>query len=335
MTRIAINGFGRIGRPALKNILENHKNLEVVAINDLADAKTLAHLLKYDSTYGIYPKDVEVKEKSLVVGGKEIKIFSEKDPVNLPWQDLKIDIVLECSGVFTDYEGAKKHLKAGTKKIIISSPSKSPEVPTFVLGVNEEKYDSKKDNIVSMASCTTNCLAPIAKVLNDNFKIVKGFMTTCHAYTNDQRILDLPHKDLRRARAAGQNIIPTSTGAAYAIGKVIPELDGKLDGIAVRVPVPIVSILDLICEVEKNTDKEGVNNIFRKAVSQSNFKGILAVEEAPLVSSDFKANPYSAILDSALTMVQGNLIKVVAWYDNEFAYAKRLGEFAEFIGRKI
>ncbi len=334
MTKIAINGFGRIGRPVLKNILDN-KNLEVVAINDLTDAKTLAHLLKYDSSYGIYNRTVEAKEGAIAVDGKEIKIFAQKDPTNLPWRDLGIDVVLECSGVFTDYDGAKKHLTAGAKKVIISSPSGSGEVPTFVLGVNEEKYDTRKDDVISMASCTTNCLAPLAKVLNDNFKIVKGFMTTCHAYTNDQRILDLPHKDLRRARAAGQNIIPTSTGAALAIGKVLPELEGKLDGISLRVPIPVVSILDLICQVEKNTSKEEVNNVFKKAIDQPNFKRILSVEDMPLVSSDFKGNNFSAILDSSLTMAQGNLVKVVGWYDNEWAYARRLAEFAAFVGGKI
>lgn len=338
MIKIAINGFGRIGRPALKNVLENN-DLEVVAINDLTDAKTLAHLLKYDSSYGIYGKTVEAKENTIIIDGKEIKIFAEKDPANLPWADFGVDVVLECSGVFTEYEGAKKHLAAGAKKVIISAPSKAhtgaAEIPTFVLGVNEEKYDSEKDNIVSMASCTTNCLAPLAKVLNDNFKITKGFMTTCHAYTNDQRILDLPHKDLRRARAAGQNIIPTSTGAASAIGKVITDLEGKLDGVAFRVPVPVVSILDLICEVEKDTNKEEVNDAFRKAAASQSFKGILHVEDTPLVSSDFKGNSYSAILDSALTMAQGNLVKVVGWYDNEWAYAKRLAEFAAFVGNKM
>jgi glyceraldehyde 3-phosphate dehydrogenase len=322
--KIAINGFGRIGRPTFRRILDNHPDLEVVAINDLADTKTLTHLLKYDSIYGIYEKNI----------GPEVKFFAEKDPVNLPWKDLGIDIVLECSGVFTDIDGAKKHLEAGAKKVIISAPSKSEEIKTFVLGVNEEKYDSKKDSVISMASCTTNCLAPVAKVLNDNFKIARGFMTTDHSYTNDQRILDLPHKDLRRARAAGLNIIPTTTGAASAIGKVIPEIDGKLDGIALRVPTPIVSILDLICQVEKKTSVEEVNDVFKTAAS-GELKGILGVETAPLVSSDFKGNPLSAIMDLPLTMVKENLVKVVAWYDNEWAYACRLAEFAEFVGKKL
>ena len=335
MVKIAINGFGRIGRPTLRRILDKHPDLEVAAINDLTDAKILAHLFKYDSLYGIYNKTVSFTEDSLTVGDKKIKVFSEKEPKNLPWKNLGIDIVLECSGVFTEIEGAKQHLEAGAKKVIISAPSKSKEMPTFVMGVNEEKYDSKKDNVISMASCTTNCLAPVAKVLNDNFKILRGFMTTSHSYTNDQRILDLPHKDLRRARAAAINIIPTSTGAASAIGRVIPELEGKLDGIALRVPTPIVSILDLICEVEKKTTSQEVNYIFKKASQQKTFQGILGIEDAQLVSSDYKGNSFSAIVDSGLTMAKDNLIKVVAWYDNEWAYACRLAEFAEYIGKKL
>ena len=335
MVKIAINGFGRIGRPTLRRILDKHPDLEVAAINDLTDAKILAHLFKYDSLYGIYNKTVSFTEDSLTVGDKKIKVFSEKEPKNLPWKNLGIDIVLECSGVFTEIEGAKQHLEAGAKKVIISAPSKSKEIPTFVMGVNEEKYDSKKDNVISMASCTTNCLAPVAKVLNDNFKILRGFMTTSHSYTNDQRILDLPHKDLRRARAAAINIIPTSTGAASAIGRVIPELEGKLDGIALRIPTPTVSILDLICEVEKKTTSQEVNYIFKKASQQKTFQGILGIEDAQLVSSDYKGNSFSAIVDSGLTMAKDNLIKVVAWYDNEWAYACRLAEFAEYIGKKL
>lgn len=304
--------------------MDNHPDLEVVAINDLADPKTLAHLLKYDSNYGIYEKTIS----------PNVKIFSEKDPLNLPWGELEVDVVLECSGQFTEIEGAKKHLGAGAKKVIISTLSKSEEIPTFVLGVNEEKYDSKKDGVVSMASCTTNCLAPLAKILDDNFKIVRGFMTTDHSYTNDQKILDLPHKDLRRARAAALNIIPTTTGAALAIGKVIPGLEGKLDGIALRVPTPVVSVLDLICQVEKSTSVKEVNDIFIK-IAGKEMKGILGVESEPLVSSDFKGNPLSAIVDLQLTMVKENLVKVVAWYDNEWAYACHLAEFAEFIGKKL
>jgi len=335
MIKIAINGFGRIGRPTFKRIIDHHPDLEVVAINDLTDPKTLAHLLKYDSLYGIYQKEIRATEKSLLVDGKEVKIFAETDPSKLPWRDLGVDIVLECTGVFTDYEGAKKHLQAGARKVIISAPSKNPEkIPEFVLGVNEDKFDPKYE-IVDMGSCTTNCLAPIAKVLNENFRIVKGFMSTIHSYTNDQRILDLPHKDLRRARAAALNIIPTTTGAARAIGNVIFELKGKLDGIAFRVPTPTVSVLDLICEVEKKTTREEVNYVLKKASESERLKGILGVEDAPLVSSDFVGNSYSAIVDAPLTMVIDNLVKVVAWYDNEWAYSCRLAEFAEFVGKKL
>jgi glyceraldehyde 3-phosphate dehydrogenase len=335
MVKVAINGFGRIGRPVFKKIIESHPNLEVVAINDLTDAQTLAYLLKYDSVYGIYQKSVKAQGDYLLVNGQKFKVFAEKDPSKLPWKELGVDIVLECSGVFTDYEGARKHIEAGAKKVIISAPSKNPEkIPEFVLGVNEDKYDPKYD-IVDMGSCTTNCLAPIAKVLHENFKIVKGFMTTIHAYTNDQRVLDLAHKDLRRARAAALNIIPTTTGAARAIGNVIPELKGKLDGMAFRVPVPTVSVLDLVCEVEKSTTKEEVNFVLRKASQSERLRGILGVEDAPLVSSDYIGNSFSAIVDSASTMVIDNLVKVVAWYDNEWAYACRLAEFAEFVGKKL
>ena len=333
MFKIAINGFGRIGRPTFRRILDNHPDLEVVAINDLTDPKTLAHLLKYDSVYGIYQKEIEFTENSLIVEGKEFRIFAEKDPAKLPWKDLKVDIVLECTGLFTSFEKSKAHLEAGAKKVIISAPGDG--TPSFVLGVNEEKYDPKKDNIVDMGSCTTNCLAPVAKVLHQNLKILRGFITTVHAYTNDQRILDLPHKDLRRARAAALNIIPTTTGAAKAIGKVIPELEGILDGIAMRVPTPTVSILDLICQVKKDTTKEEVNKVFREAAQSPKLKGILRVEEAPLVSNDFKGDSYSAIVDALSTMAKNNLVKVLAWYDNEFAYACRLAEFAEFIGKKL
>jgi glyceraldehyde 3-phosphate dehydrogenase len=309
--------------------------LEVVAINDLTDTKTLAHLLKYDSIYGIYKKSVGAEGEYLLLNGQKFRVFAEKDPANLPWKELKVDVVIESSGVFTDYEGAKKHLEAGAKKVIISAPSKNPEkIPEFVLGVNEDKFDSKYD-IVDMGSCTTNCLAPVAKVLNDNFGIVKGFMSTIHAYTNDQRVLDLAHKDLRRARAAALNIIPTTTGAARAIGNVIPELKGKLDGIAFRVPTPTVSVLDLICEVKKKTTKEEVNFVLKKASQTERLKGILGVEDAPLVSSDFIGNSYSAIVDALSTMVIDNLVKVVAWYDNEWAYACRLAEFAEFVGKRL
>lgn len=340
MVKVAINGFGRTGRSTFRRILDNHPDLNVVAINDLTDAKTMAHLLRYDSIYGIYKRVVKFAEKELLVDGtgkgRRIQVFAEKDPLSLPWKKLGIDIVLECSGAFTTYEEAKKHLKAGAKQVIISAPSKTPEkIPSFVLGVNEEKFNPKKDKICDMGSCTTNCLAPIVKILNDNFRIVKGFMSTIHSYTNDQRILDLAHKDLRRARAAALNIIPTTTGAAKAIGKVIPELKGKMDGIAFRVPTPTVSVLDLICEVRKDTTAEEVNYILKKASHKKELKGIFGVEDAQLVSSDYVGNSFSAIVDSSLTMVDDDLVKIVAWYDNEFAYACRLAEFAEFVGKKI
>ena len=335
--KIAINGFGRIGRPTLRRILDNHPDLEVVAVNDLTEPKTLAHLLKYDSVYGIYAKTVESGDKELLVNGAKIKLFSEKDPANLPWKEMDIDVVLECTGAFTGYEKVKGHLEAGAKKVIISAPSKDPDkIPSYILGVNEEKFDAKKDQIMDMGSCTTNCLAPIAKVLHDNFKIIKGFMTTVHAYTNDQNILDLSHKDLRRARAAALNIIPTSTGAAKALGRVLPELEGKLDGIAMRVPTPTVSVIDLICHTEKQTSAEKLNSILKEASQSPKLKGILAVEEAPLVSSDYIGNTYSSIVDSENTKVlDGNLIKILAWYDNEWAYACRYAQFAEYVGRKI
>ncbi len=336
MTKIAINGFGRIGRSTFKRILEKHPDLKIEAINDLTDTKTLAHLLKYDSVYGIYEKTVRAENDSIVVDGQKIKILAEKEPANLPWKKLGIDIVLECTGVFRDYDGAKKHIKAGAKKVIISAPSKTPEkIPSYVLGVNEEKYNSEKDEVMDMGSCTTNCLAPVVKVLNDNFKIIKGFMTTIHSYTTDQKLLDLPHKDLRRARAAALNIVPTTTGATKAIGKVMPEVEGKLDGLAIRVPTPTVSLVDLICELEKKTTKKEVDSSFKKAAQSKTMKGILDIEEAPLVSSDYIANPFSSIVDADLTMVKDNLVKVISWYDNEYGYSCRLAEFSEFIGKKL
>jgi len=324
--KVAINGFGRIGRPVFRHILDKHPQIELVAINDLADRVALEHLFKYDSIYGIYGKKMP----------PNVRFFSEKDPINLPWKKLGVDIVLECTGAFRDYERAKKHLKAGAKKVIISAPSKDPKkIPSYILGVNADKLDLKNYDILEMASCTTNCLAPIAKVLNDSLGITKGFITTIHSYTNDQKILDLPHKDLRRARAAAINLIPTSTGAASAIGNVIPELKGKLDGIAIRIPTPVVSILDLICEVKKKTTAKAVNSAFKMAAKNKALKGILTVEEKPLVSSDYIGNAYSAVIDAENTMVSGNMVKVLAWYDNEYAYACRLAEFAEFVGKKI
>jgi len=339
MIKIAINGFGRIGRLVFRRILEKHPEIEIVAINDLTDAKTLAYLLRYDSNYGIYHKTVKFAQNSLLIDGvsegKQVQVFSEKDPLNLPWKDLEVDVVLECTGVFRKYEDAKKHLQAGAKLVIISAPSKDPEkIPSFLLGVNAEDFDPTKYKIVDMGSCTTNCLAPIAKVLDKEFGIVKGFMTTVHSYTNDQRILDLPHKDLRRARAAALNIIPTTTGAAKTVEKCLPNLKGKLDGLALRVPTPTVSIVDFVCEVKKQTTKEEVNYVLKKASQSAELKGILGIEDMPLVSSDYKGNSFSAIVDALSTMVKGNLVKVLAWYDNEWGYACRLAQFAEYVGKK-
>ena len=333
MARIAINGFGRIGRQVFKRIVENHSDLHVVAINDLTDTKTLAHLLKYDSNYGIFDAEILAGEKEISVNGKKYAVFAEKEISNLPWRDLGVDIVLECTGIFTNDKDARKHIEAGAKKVILSGPGK--DVPGFILGVNADTYDIKNVDVMDMGSCTTNCLAPIAKVLNDNFGITKGFMTTVHSYTNDQKILDLPHKDLRRARAAAINIIPTSTGAAKAIGKMIPELDGRLDGISMRVPTSVVSVLDLVVETEKATTKEEVNELFKKASKEKHFKGILRVEENELVSMDFKGDSYSSIVDESQTMVKDNLIKIIAWYDNEWGYSCRLAEFTEFVGKKL
>jgi len=336
MIKIAINGFGRIGRPVFRRILDSHPDLKVVAINDLTDNRTLAHLLKYDSLYGAYPKSVDYNEEALIIDGQEFKCLAEKEPSNLPWKEMDIDVVLECTGRFRDFEEAKKHLEAGAKKVIISAPSKSPEVPHFVIGVNEDKYNPEKDNIVSMCSCTTNCLAPIAKILHENFEIESGLMTTIHSYTNDQRLLDLPHKDLRRARAAALSMVPTTTGAAIAVTKTIPELKGKIHGLAIRVPTPVVSLVDFVAKVKKETSVEEVNYTFKKASSREELKGILGIEDALLVSVDYRGNSFSSIIDAASTMVQGgNLVKILSWYDNEWGYACRLAEFAEYIGKKF
>lgn len=333
--KVAINGFGRIGRPTLKIILEK-KGLEVAAINDLTEIKTLAHLLKYDSSYGIYNHEVNFDEEDLLIDDKKIKVLAEKEPQSLPWRDLGVDIVLECTGLFTEYEGASQHIKAGAKKVIISAPAKSQEIKTFVLGVNEEKYQPENDHIISNASCTTNCLAPVVKVLQEAFGVEKGLMTTVHSYTNDQRLQDLPHEDLRRARAAALNIIPTTTGAAKTVTKVIPELEGKLDGLAFRVPTATVSVTDFVCLTEKPTIKEEVNRSFISAAKSAKLKGILGVSNEELVSMDYKGNPYSAIVDLALTYVVGeNLVKVVAWYDNEWGYAMRLAELTELVANKL
>ncbi len=332
--KIAINGFGRIGRVAFKALIDDHPNLELAVVNDLTDIQTLAYLLKYDSVYGLYGKEIKIEKGIFLVDGKKIRAFSESNPSNLPWKKLGVDIVLECTGVFCDRQGAEKHIRAGAKRVIISAPSKSDDVSSFVLGVNENKFDLKKDHVCDMGSCTTNCLAPIAKVLNENLGIVSGLMTTIHSYTSGQRLLDLPHKDLRRGRAAALNIVPTTTGAAKAIGKVIPEIKGKMDGVALRVPTPVVSVIDLICQVEKPMSAEKVNNLFEKA-SQKELKGILAVSREPLVSSDYRGNKFSAVVDAEMTRVIGHTVKVLAWYDNEWAYGHRLVELAEFIAKKL
>ncbi len=333
-TRVAINGFGRIGRQVFKAIQEKYADtLEVVAINDLFSAEMNAHLLKYDTNYGRYPGTVEVRNGNLVVDGKEIKVFAQRDPSQLPWGDLGIDIVIESTGVFREREKAAMHLQAGAKKVIITAPAKGPDI-TIVLGVNHEQYDPAKHDIVSNASCTTNCLAPAAKVVNDNFGIIRGVMTTVHAYTNDQRILDLPHKDLRRARAAAMNIIPTTTGAAKAVALVIPELEGKFDGMAMRVPVSTVSVVDFVALIEKETTTEELLDAFRAAAAGP-MKGILGVSEEPLVSSDFKGDERSSIIDALSTKVYGgNMVKVVSWYDNEWGYSTRVADLAKYMADK-
>ena len=332
MVRVGINGFGRIGRNFFRGAY-GKKSLEIVAANDLTDAATLAHLLKYDSALGTFSGEVTATKDAIVVDGKEIRVYSIPDPGKIPWNEQDVDLVLESTGRFRDRENASKHLESGVGKVVISAPAKGPDV-TLVPGVNLDLYDAEKHKIVSMASCTTNCLAPVAKVLNDSFKIKKGLMTTIHAYTNDQRTLDFPHRDLRRARAAAENLVPTTTGAARAIGVVLPELSGKLDGIAVRVPVMDVSLLDLVVELEKAVTKEEINDAFREAAN-GDLKGILQYSEDPLVSRDFLGNPYSAIFDSLLTnVIQENLAKVVAWYDNEWAYSIRLGDLMVYMYEK-
>lgn len=327
--KVGINGFGRIGRNIFRAAMSD-PDLDFVAVNDITDAPTLAHLLKYDSSLGIIDADVKPQGNSIMVNGKEIKVIAERDPANLPWKDLGVEIVVESTGLFTDADKAKKHIDAGAKKVIISAPAKGEDI-TIVLGVNHDKYDKTKHNIISNASCTTNCLAPIAKVLVDSFGVKRGFMTTVHAYTNDQRTLDAPHSDLRRARSAAVSIIPTSTGAAKAIGLVIPELKGKMDGIAMRVPTPNVSVVDLVAELEKEVTKEEVNSAMKEA-AEGRMKGILQYIDEPLVSVDFRMNSHSSIFDSLLTMVMpGGFVKVVSWYDNEWAYSKRVGELVKFI----
>ncbi|NWG16657.1 MAG: type I glyceraldehyde-3-phosphate dehydrogenase [Chloroflexi bacterium] len=332
--RIGINGFGRIGRQVVRAIRESYPNdIDIVAFNDLGDLKTMAHLFRYDSNYGRYPGQVEVKEGALVVDGDEIKALAEKDPANLPWKDLGVDIVIESTGKFTDRDSAGKHLTAGAKKVIISAPAKNEDI-TICLGVNGDAYDPASHHIISNASCTTNCLAPAAKVVHDSFNIVRGMMTTIHSYTNDQNILDLPHKDLRRARAAALSMIPTTTGAAKAVSLVIPDLKGKFDGFAVRVPTPTVSLVDFVATVEKETTKDELIAMF-EAAANGPMKGILGVSHEPLVSVDFKGDSRSSIIDAGSCMVMGNLVKVITWYDNEWGYSVRVADLTKMVGEKL
>jgi glyceraldehyde 3-phosphate dehydrogenase len=321
--RVGINGFGRIGRSFFRAQVEMGADIEVVAVNDLGDIKTMAHLLKYDSVQGRFPGEVKVEGNRIVAGNESFPVLAEKDPSALPWKDLGADVVLESTGVFRKREQVQAHLDAGAKKVVISAPATDPDI-TIVLGVNDELYDADKHNIISNASCTTNCVAPMAKVLHDNFGIEQGFMTTIHAYTNDQRILDFPHKDLRRARSAAINQIPTSTGAARAIGLVMPDLKGKVDGISMRVPVPTGSITDLVVRTSKEVSIEAINEAFKQAAEASSLKGYLEYTEDPIVSTDIINSPYSCIFDSALTMASGNMAKVFGWYDNEWGYSCRL-----------
>ncbi len=328
--KVAINGFGRIGRTALKAILERG-NVEVVAINDLTDTETLAHLLKYDSVYRIWNHEVGFDETDLIVDKKKIHCYAEKEPVKLPWRELGVDVVLECTGHFLTTEDAEAHIRAGAKKVILSSPAKD-ETPTYVMGVNAEKYNGEK--IISNASCTTNCIAPVMKILEDNFGIDKSLMTTIHSYTADQNLVDGPHKDLRRARAAALNIVPTSTGAAKATFKTIPSLKGKFDGLAIRVPSPVVSLSDIVAVLKKETDLKDLEKVFRTA-EESDYAGILATTDEPVVSTDLIGNKNSAIVDLSLTqLIDGNLVKIIAWYDNERGYSERLVDLAELIGKK-
>ncbi len=330
--KVGINGFGRIGRLVFRAAF-NNPNVEVVAINDLTDAETMGHLLKYDSVHGIFDADVKVTDNAIVVNGKEIKVSKVTDPAQLPWKELGVQVAVESTGRFTKRADAAKHLEAGAKKVIISAPAKEEDI-TIVLGVNEDKYDPANHHVISNASCTTNCLAPFAKVVNDQFGIVKGLMTTVHAYTNDQNILDLPHKDLRRARAAGMSIIPTTTGAAKAVALVLPELKGKLNGFAMRVPTPNVSVVDLVVELQKSTTAEEIN-VAIKAAAENELKGILQYCEEPLVSKDFNGNSHSSIVDAPSTMViEGNMAKIVSWYDNEWGYSSRVVDLINYIDSK-
>lgn len=330
--KVGINGFGRIGRNVFRQAL-NNKEVEIVAINDLTDAEMLAHLLKYDSVHGKLDAEIKVENDDIIVDGQKVHVFSERDPKDISWKDHGVEVVIESTGRFTNKEAASKHIEAGAKKVIISAPAKDEDI-TLVLGVNDEEYDKDNHHIISNASCTTNCLAPFAKVLDDKFGLKRGLMTTVHAYTNDQQILDLPHKDYRRARAAAENIIPTSTGAAKAVGKVLPQLDGKLNGMAIRVPVPDGSVVDLVAELDKNVTAEEINKAFKEA-AEGDLKGILEYSEEPLVSRDIVDNPHSSIIDGLSTMVmEDNMVKVVSWYDNEMGYSSRCVDLAQFLKAK-
>ena len=335
MIRVAINGFGRIGRNFMRCwLMRENSNIEIVAINDTSDPKTNAHLLKYDTMLGTLKGfDISADENSIIANGKTVKCTSDRNPENLPWKEWEIDLIIESTGVFTSKEGASKHLKAGAKKVLITAPGKNDD-GTFVVGVNDNQYDHDKHQIISNASCTTNCLAPIVKVLHEKFGIIKGTMTTTHSYTGDQRLLDASHRDVRRARAAAMNIVPTSTGAAKAVALVLPELKGKLNGVALRVPTPNVSMVDLVAQVEKPTFAEEVNQVLKEA-AEGSLKGILEYSDLPLVSSDYQGHDASSIVDASLTMVMGNdLMKVMAWYDNEWGYSQRVLDLAELVGQK-
>jgi len=332
--RVGVNGFGRIGRQVLKAIMEYYPgDIEVVAFNDLGDLNTMAHLFRYDSNYGVYPGAVEATDGALIVDGNEIKALSERDPAQLPWGEMGVDVVIESTGIFTDKASASKHIAAGAKKVIISAPAKGEDL-TIVLGVNQDWYDPAQHHVLSNASCTTNCLAPAAKVVNDVFGIKQGFMTTIHSYTNDQQILDLPHKDLRRARAAAVNMIPTSTGAAQAVALVVPELKGKFDGMAVRVPTPTGSLVDFVASVERAPAKDEMIDSFEEAAAGP-MRGYLDVSHEPLVSSDYVGNPHSSVIDALATDVAGDLVKVITWYDNEWGYSCRTADLTKFVGDRL
>jgi len=331
-TRVGINGFGRIGRNIMR-AARDEKGIDIVSVNDITDAGTLAHLLKYDSVLGNLPEDVVLDGDEIRTGDRRFRVTAERDPAKLPWGDLNVDVVLESTGLFTKRDDAAKHLEAGAKRVVITAPAKNPDL-TVVLGVNDEKYDPDQHKIISNASCTTNCLAPVAKVLNEQFGLKRGWMTTVHSYTNDQKLLDLPHKDLRRARAAGLSMIPTTTGAAVAVGEVLPELKGKLDGISIRVPTPNVSVVDLVVQVDKETNAAAVNAAFAAAADDT-LKGILQVATDPLVSTDFKGNPHSSIVDAAYTSVmEGDFVKLLSWYDNEWGYSSRCVDLVKFLAKK-